>query len=175
MRFFYDCEFLEDGNTIDLVSVGVVAEAPGGGPGAEFYAVSTDFDPGKANPWVKRNVLPKLPNPADPAWRSERRIREDLHAFLRAESRGQGIELWAWVGAYDHVAVCQLWGDMTQLPVGMPRFTRELKQLWELAGSPPLPSIDTRAAHSALEDARHNARRFEVIRQALAAGGLQLC
>ncbi|RZL78642.1 MAG: hypothetical protein EOP32_21370 [Rhodococcus sp. (in: high G+C Gram-positive bacteria)] len=26
MRYFYDCEFIEDGRTIDLVSIGVVAE-----------------------------------------------------------------------------------------------------------------------------------------------------
>ncbi|MBA3574969.1 MAG: 3'-5' exoribonuclease, partial [Pseudonocardiales bacterium] len=33
MRFFYDCEFIEDGLTIDLVSIGVVDE-----DGREFYA-----------------------------------------------------------------------------------------------------------------------------------------
>jgi hypothetical protein len=40
VRFFYDCEFIEDGTTIDLVSIGVVGE-----DGREFYAVSTEFDP----------------------------------------------------------------------------------------------------------------------------------
>ena len=40
MRYFYDCEFIEDGRTIDLVSIGVVAE-----DGREYYAVSTEFDP----------------------------------------------------------------------------------------------------------------------------------
>ena len=43
MKFFYDTEFIEDGTTIDLISVGVVGE-----DGREFYAVSTEFDPGKA-------------------------------------------------------------------------------------------------------------------------------
>ena len=43
MRFFYDCEFIEDGTTIDLVSIGVVGE-----DGREFYAVSTEFDAGRA-------------------------------------------------------------------------------------------------------------------------------
>ena len=45
MRFFYDCEFIEDGTTIDLVSIGVVGE-----DGREFYAVSTEFDPERAGP-----------------------------------------------------------------------------------------------------------------------------
>ena len=52
VRYFYDCEFIEDGTTIELVSIGVVAE-----DGREFYAVSTEFDPGKAGPWVRANVL----------------------------------------------------------------------------------------------------------------------
>ncbi len=64
-RYFYDCEFIEDGRTIDLVSIGVVDEH-----GREYYAVSTEFDGSRALPWVRRNVLDKLPSPADPAWRS---------------------------------------------------------------------------------------------------------
>ena len=99
-RFFYDTEFIEDGTTIDLVSIGVVDEA-----GREFYAVSTEFDPAKAIPWVRRNVLDQLPPPADKAWRSRERIREELLSFLTGP--GEEIELWAWFGAYDHVALCQ--------------------------------------------------------------------
>lgn len=174
MRFFYDTEFIEDGTTIELISIGVVAEAPGGGPGEEFYAVSTDVDPSRAGTWVRRNVLDKLPNPSDPAWRSDERIREDLFAFLVETARGGPIEMWAWVGAYDHVAVCQLWGDMTALPQPMPRYTRELKQMWELAGRPALPDIPAAQAHSALADARHNVAKFEVIREALAGRTISL-
>src|SRR6476661_10561384 len=96
-RFFYDTEFIEDGTTIDLVSIGVVDET-----GREFYAVSTEFDPDKAIPWVRRNVLDQLPSPADPAWRSRERIREDLYAFLIEpvnRRSGDEIELWAWYAA----------------------------------------------------------------------------
>ena len=70
MRFFYDCEFIEDGTTIELVSIGVVGE-----DGREFYAVSTEFDASRAGAWVRANVLPKLPSPADRAWRSRQRLR----------------------------------------------------------------------------------------------------
>ncbi|WP_333619217.1 polyadenylate-specific 3'-exoribonuclease AS [Dietzia sp.] len=174
MRFFYDTEFIEDGKTIELISIGVVAEAPGGGPGEEFYAVSTGFDPGRAGDWVRRNVLDKLPNPSDKAWRSNDRIRDDLFEFLTRNAAGGPIEMWAWVGAYDHVAVCQLWGDMPALPQQMPRFTRELKQLWELSGRPKLPEIPSAEAHSALADARHNVAKFEVIRKALDAKGITI-
>src|SRR3954466_7415479 len=102
MRFFYDCEFIEDGTTIELVSIGVVDES-----GREFYAVSTEFDPNRAIDWVRRNVLDKLPAPADPAWRSLERTRAARLAFLT--DPGEPIELWAWMAAYDHVALAQLW------------------------------------------------------------------
>lgn len=37
MKFFYDTEFIEDGKTIDLISIGIVAE-----DGLEYYAVNLD-------------------------------------------------------------------------------------------------------------------------------------
>ncbi len=157
MRYFYDCEFIEDGTTIDLVSIGIAAE-----DGREFYAVSTEFDPARAGRWVRSNVLPQLPNPASPAWRTRDRIRADLLAFTTAHDDGTLTQLWAWVAAYDHVALCQLWGAMPELPRALPRFTHELRQLWEDAGSPPLPPSPP-DAHDALADARHNLVRFRVI------------
>jgi hypothetical protein len=155
MRFFYDCEFIEDGATIELVSIGMVDET-----GREFYAVSTEFDPSRAIEWVRRNVLDKLPSPADPAWRSRKRIRDDLLAFM--SEPGESIELWAWMAAYDHVALAHLWGDMRALPRAVPRFTHELRQRWEDSGSPalPAPPLDQ---HDALADARHNLARWRAL------------
>ncbi|MBB5808488.1 hypothetical protein F4560_008256 [Saccharothrix ecbatanensis] len=158
MRFFYDCEFIEDGVTIDLVSIGVVDEE-----GREFYAVSTEFDPAKAGPWVRANVLNQLPSPADKAWRSRERIRKDLLDFLGgAKANRDDIELWAWFAAYDHVALAQLWGPMPALPRCLPRFTRDLRQRWEDVGKPYLPPAPA-DAHDALADARHNLERWKVI------------
>lgn len=157
MRFFYDCEFIEDGLTIDLVSIGVVDE-----DGREFYAVSTEFDAGKAGPWVRQHVLPQLPPPASDLWRSRARLREDLYEFLTGD--GSEIELWAWFAAYDHVALAQLWGAMPALPAKLPKFTRDLRQRWEDVGKPRLPSAPSNA-HDALADARHNLRRWNVIEE----------
>jgi hypothetical protein len=155
VRFFYDCEFIEDGITIELVSIGVVDEG-----GREFYAVSTEFDPDRAIPWVRDHVLPKLPSPADRAWRSRRKIRDDLFAFLSAPR--EPIELWAWYAAYDHVALCQLWGGMPALPRAVPRFTHELRQLWEDRGRPAIPDPPA-DQHDALADARHNLARWRAM------------
>ncbi|HEY7222457.1 MAG TPA: polyadenylate-specific 3'-exoribonuclease AS [Micromonosporaceae bacterium] len=166
-RYFYDCEFIEDGRTIDLVSIGVVDEH-----GREFYAISTEFDPAPAVPWVRRNVLDRLPSPAHPAWRSRARIRDDLYAFLVEPMAGQQIaragtgrpgelELWAWYAAYDHVVLAQLWGRMPDLPREIPRFTKDLRQLWDERGRPALPQAEQR--HDALVDARHNLARWRVL------------
>jgi len=158
-RYFYDCEFIEDGRTIDLVSIGVVDEH-----GREFYAVSTEFDDRFAVPWVRRNVLDRLPSPGDPAWRSRERIREDLLAFLIEPIQGTGeeLELWAWFAAYDHVVLAQLWGAMPALPRAIPRFTKDLRQLWDEKGRPLLPAAEAQR-HDALVDARHNLARWNVL------------
>jgi 3' exoribonuclease, RNase T-like len=158
-RYFYDTEFIEraeDGHHwLDLVSIGIVAE----NGEREYYAVSTEFDPSFAVPWVQRNVLDKLPSPSSPVWRSRERIRADVLAFVTAEGPP---ELWAWYAAYDHVVLGQLFGVMTDLPRQLPRFTRDLRQLWEETGSPALPPPPP-DAHDALADARHNLARWRVL------------
>jgi hypothetical protein len=153
-RYFYDCEFIEDGRLIDLVSIGMVDEH-----GREFYAVSTEFDDSRALPWVRRNVLDKLPSPADRAWRSRERIRDDILAFMTEP--GEEIELWAWYAAYDHVVLAQLWGAMPALPREIPRYTKDLRQRWDDLGQPPLPAATGR--HDALVDARHNLSRWNAM------------
>ena len=158
-RYFYDCEFVEDGKVIDLVSIGVVDEH-----GREYYAVSAEFDGSRALPWVRRNVLDRLPSPADPVWRSRQRIRDEILDFLVAplrDSPDERMELWAWYAAYDHVALAQLWGPMPALPREIPRFTKDLRQLWDDRGRPPLP--DAVGRHDALVDARHNLARWRAL------------
>ena len=88
MRYFYDTEFIEDGRTIELISIGVVAE-----DGREYYAVSTEFDPERAGSWVRANVLPKLPPPASQLWRSRSQIRADLEKFFGVFSVDAQLDL----------------------------------------------------------------------------------
>ncbi len=154
-RYFYDTEFIEDGHTIELISIGVICE-----DGREYYAISSEFDPARAGVWVRRNVLDKLPGPADKSWRGRTAIRDELADFFAA---GDGsVELWAWYAAYDHVVLAQLWGDMPALPRSIPRFTKELRQLWEDAGYPIIPDSG-KDQHHALADARLNYARWRAI------------
>ena len=158
-RFFYDTEFIERSDQghlwLDLVSIGIVSEDGT----REFYAVSTEFDPDHAVPWVRRNVLDQLPPPSSSVWMPRERIRAEVTEFLGVDGEP---ELWAWYGAYDHVVLCQLFGTMSALPRRFPRFTRDLRQLWEDVGCPPLPPPPP-DAHDALADARHNLARWKVL------------
>ncbi len=154
VRFFYDTEFIDNGRIIDLISIGVVAE-----DGREFYAISTEFDPDSAGKWVRTNVLPKLPSPSSKLWRSRRQIREGLEEFLGIDG-DEPIELWAWVAAYDHVALCQLWGPDDQPAAADPTVHPRAAPV---LGGPRQPADATATphdTHDALVDARHNLRRY---------------
>jgi 3' exoribonuclease, RNase T-like len=164
MKIFYDCEFVEDGNTIDLISIGMVRE-----DGDELYVVSAEFDQSALfrDPWLVEHVWPFLPK------RDHRGIRcQCLHGHLDVEHpdvrpRAQiarlvedfvlstpDVELWAWYGAYDHVALCRLYGPMNRLPEGMPMWTADLQQESVRLGKPTMPE-QAADEHHALADARH--------------------
>jgi hypothetical protein len=162
----YDCEFLETARgTLELVSIAFVDRTGQ----REYYAVSTAFDPDDAVPWVRQHVLPQLPEPSHGAWRSRERIRADLEELLLADE--DDPELWAWYAAYDHVVFAQLWGMMPALPRRLPRFTHDLRSLWDLLGRPPLPRQPS-GLHDALADARHNLARWHALEPARRAYGL---
>lgn len=146
MRYFIDTEFYEDGRTIDLISIGVVAE-----DGRELYAVSTEAELHRVSPWVREHVLPSLPTYGDAAWMDRAAIRDRLFGFI-SDSKP---EFWAYYADYDWVALCQLFGTMMDLPKGWPKFCRDLKQLSSDVGSPKHPP-DPEGEHNALVDARWN-------------------
>ena len=156
MKYFYDTEFIEDGKTIDLISIGIVAE-----DGREFYAISTEFDETKADEWVKENVLAKLPernsNP-HPLWKRREQIRHDIVNFIGEDKP----EFWAYYADYDHVVLCQLFGRMIDLPDGYPMYTKDIKQLCDDKGNPRLPEQGD-GEHNALEDAKWNMKCYEFL------------
>lgn len=151
MRFWFDTEFIEDGRTIDLISIGVVAE-----DGREYYAELKDgWDATKASEWVVENVLNHLTQ-ASEHQRTRADVAKDLVAFM-----GEKPEIWAYYADYDWVALCQLFGTMMDLPKSWPMFCRDLKQLMETEGlNGELPPHE--GEHNALNDARwtHKAWRF---------------
>jgi hypothetical protein len=142
-RFFLDAEFIEDGHTIELVSIAVAAL-----DGREFYAENLDARLYRANDWVKTNVIPHLGSNG----MHHREIGPALVAFIGA-SPVNHPEFWAYYADYDWVAVCQLFGRMVDLPEYWPMFCMDLKQLAVSLGDPRLPPQLTFNHHS-LFDAR---------------------
>jgi hypothetical protein len=51
---------------------------------------------------------------------------------------------------------------MPALPRVIPRYTKELRQLWDERGRPALPDPES-ARHDALVDARHNLARWRAL------------
>lgn len=140
MRYWFDTEFHEDGRTIDLISIGIVAE-----DGRTFHAVSADYDLARATAWLRENVLAQLlGQPRVP----RQRIRSELAQFI-----GDGPhEIWAYFGEYDWIALRQLFGDMLSWPQAWPLCHLDLEQ-WRLSlGALELP-VQTTPMHHALNDA----------------------
>lgn len=155
-RYFFDTEFIEDGKTIDLLSIGIVSE-----DGREYYAVSSECDVSKAGDWVKANVLPHI-NLSEGKPREQ--IKKEILAFVGEEKP----EFWAYYADYDWVTLCQLFGRMIDLPKHFPKYCRDIKQLADDLGNPWLPKQGA-DEHHALADARWNKASWEFLQRYKAA------
>ncbi|MEH3129406.1 MAG: 3'-5' exoribonuclease [Mycolicibacterium neoaurum] len=192
--YCYDTEFLEDGHTIELISIGIVCA-----DGREYYAVNADMPVDRIlrNKWLVNNVWRHLPvrglktglvGSGDnirnevtqdgcldrgsirvkPKWVIANEVRDFMLAGVDTSIPvGASMyhpELWAYFGAYDHVALAQLWGSMMQLPKGMPMYTHDLKQEMDRLGIPESAVPQPENAHNALADAQWNMAMLSVMR-----------
>jgi hypothetical protein len=153
MKIWFDTEFIEDGKTIDLISIGLIRE-----DGGTLYLENSECDFSKASPWVKENVLPKLGGSA--LQNSRQEIADWVKDFV-----GEKPEFWAYYADYDWVVLCQLYGTMMDLPKGWPMYCRDVKQLCDGLGNPDLPK-QTSAEHDALQDAIWTKSAWEFLQPA---------
>ena len=163
MRYYLDTEFIEDGKTIDLISIGIIDQN-----GRTYYAVNRECDFAKANPWVRENVLHPMgiydsfdirANPGSPE--ISPRLRETILAsrfhetiaseILRFIGSDDEIEFWADYCAYDWVVFCQLYGTMMDLPKRFPMYCNDLQQALTTSVADKLPPHTDQ--HHALKDA----------------------
>lgn len=180
MRYFYDTEFLEDSRTIDLISIGIVAE-----DGRTYYAVSDEFDTRRVarHDWLMLNVMNSIEHdqfitydgdgfPAvrdifvtDKAAKSKFQISREIADFVGADRKP---EFWAWYSAYDHVCLAQLFGKMIDLPNQIPMYTNDIRTLVDLAKKKPneLPKQPA-GHHNALSDAQQNVVRYNYLMEHL--------
>lgn len=144
MNYYFDTEFIDDGKTIDLISIGLLSEDQ-----RHLYLVSAEYDESKASDWLKTHVLNHIP-------RTQRResltdIAITVSEFIKPDERGNRI--WGWYPAYDWVALCQLYGPMISRPPHFPKRPDDLKQLANTYHKAPLPR-QAGTKHNAFEDAR---------------------
>jgi hypothetical protein len=142
MKYWFDTEFIERPCTIDLISIGIVAE-----DGREFYAENADVDWSKASQWVLDNVRPHLTGGIDLLHKDQ--IGNHIRAFVGDDKP----EFWGYYADYDWVVFCWLFGSMIDLPEGWPMYCRDIKQWADTLGNPKLPP-QTNTEHHALADAR---------------------
>ena len=145
MRVFFDTEFIEDGRTIDLISIGMARQ-----DGRTYYAEVGETDLSRASPWVRENVLPRLTGPRKP----RAVIAQEIVEFC-----GGAPEFWAFYASYDWVALCQLFGTMMDRPAGWPAHVMDLRQALNDEDGPPIP--EAAEPHNALTDALWLKRAWE--------------
>lgn len=169
-----DSEFLEEAGHIDVISMGFVRE-----DGQELYFVLNSFNTLKVarNEWLMKNVMSSIGHIEVTSHVTglgtpvKDLIITDADAVSPTAARRAVMdfvsdiwpEFWAWYGAYDHVALCSLFGRMIDLPERFPMFTHDLKQWHKEAGRPAMPK-QPEGLHNALEDARWNKVRYEFLR-----------
>jgi len=171
-KFYLDTEFVEQPDTIKLISIGIVDE-----DGKEFYAEMLNIDnmlknlygdASMVDPWIKENVIDKL-------WQNDYDHSKMLQYNIAG---GQGgyfhykrelalaildfvgdvePEFWAYFADYDWVVFCWLFGRMIDLPRGFPMYCNDIKQLMhsnniERSFLPKQPEDE----HNSLADARWN-------------------
>jgi 3' exoribonuclease, RNase T-like len=138
VKYWIDTEFIERPNTIDLISVGLVAE-----DGREFYAESSEVDWSKASQWTLEHVRPQRDGNG--------MTREEIGYAVRRFTDGDGDPVfWGYFPAYDWVAFTWLFGSMGDLPFHYPQLCLDIKQVGHRTGRPGIaPSARRQAPRSA--------------------------
>jgi 3' exoribonuclease, RNase T-like len=115
MKYWLDTEFIARPFTVDLISIGLVAE-----DGREFYAESSEVDWTKANAWTRENVRPQL----DGRGMSREDIGYALHRFAHGDEHPV---FWGYFPAFDWVAFVGLFGALDELRFHFPQLCLDIK------------------------------------------------
>ena len=176
MKIFFDTEFLEDGKTIDLISIGLVRE-----DGKELYLINKDMNVRKAikDVWVRENVMKGIFS--EMVLMRDRFLQDNERGFSERNFKnllyycGQSkVEIaesiihfvgkfpvfYGYCADYDWVVLMQLYGKMIDKPSDWRFYCRDLRQTADEI------SFDTSLLmqvneHNALDDARWNFLLFK--------------
>jgi len=159
MNYFLSTEYIEQPGSIQLISLGIVAE-----DGRTFYAENISFDERMADDWVHKNFLSKL------KWWPHRAPFKSVVDLKHFEVYGHQIwikdailefigkdispEFWGYYAGYDWVLFCWIFGKMVDLPADWPKYCRDMKQTLDESGKDKIP--DPKSGHNALVYAQWN-------------------
>lgn len=158
MKIFFDFEFIETGaqHPIAPISIGMVRE-----DGQMYYAEFANIPWHWANSWVLENIKPFMQG--GELAKDHKTIVGDILEFC-----GQSPDFWAYFADYDWVIMCQLFGNMTDLPSsthGWPFYCKDIKQyMWHTGVKrDDLNHIVNVDEHNALSDAIWNKKVFDFL------------
>ena len=177
MRYYFDTEFNENVEPIDIISIGIVAE-----DGREFYAVNQGYEMGhrfaenpktrddypslwSCNDWVKKNVFPHL-------YLGEENmvtrigglsfLKESVVEFVGPDPRP---EFWAYYGTYDWYLLTRWFKGFENMPSKWPHVCYDLHQYARHLGAHRNLPPKLEPAHNALIDARWTKLAFEKVKE----------
>jgi hypothetical protein len=181
MKYFIDTEFVEKPGTIDLISIGIMAEN-----GLTYYALNKNCNIQQAweNDWIKSHVLFEIYEEfKDSVYQRHYEftlagIKDIFYQngipsilmkseIIRFTSFDDHPEFYGYYADYDWVVFCWIFGRMIDLPDHFPMYCRDLKQMmddrglikeWKQEHCP-----DPVGEHNALVDARWNLRLYNAI------------
>lgn len=138
MRVWFDTEFIDLGNTVLLLSIGMVRQ-----DGLTYYAEPAETDRSLACEWVQKNVIPHLHGPVKPSAVMVNEIIQfcDMHP-----------QFWGYYADYDWMLFCALFGGMLKLPPTWPNLCLDIQQERIRLGVKELPKQES-TEHHALNDA----------------------
>jgi len=155
-----DWEFIEDGVTIEPISIGLSAS-----DGRELYLINRDvnMDRMMEHNWLNPNVTRYLPVKKDGQGWTWDDDHGDDRIVSKSEMRARILDFfrktasprtWAWWAAHDQVTLGNLFGSFIQMPMGIPQRCNDVAQEVERLGIGLMPSQSHETQHHALYDAR---------------------
>ena len=163
MKYWIDTEFIVRPYTVDLISIGLVAE-----DGREFYAESSEVDWTKASRWKLSKRCAR--NSTGLEWRAKRSATPFAASPTGTKARCSR----GYFPAYDWVVFCWLFGSMDELPFHFPQLCLDIKQWAIELGDPDLPR-QLGPRHHALYDARWTKDAWAFLASVDPSGGDRQC
>lgn len=162
-NIYFDFEFIDDGREIIPISVGMLCPEREGPPGVRpdnTLYLEYQFDPARANHWVREKVFPHLQVAAAVGSAGSTRvecarlIKEWVERVCaKHKTTPQFI---GYYPSYDWVLLCQHFGTMMQTPKGWPMRPVCLRQLADTLGVESSAFPKQELEHHALADAKWN-------------------